>query len=92
MLEGVRDDGHAEAVALRITHGQTDAINRYGTLLHSDIAFGSHLGRHVVTELAIAAAVNLLHALAHCGAVNMALNYVAVKFERARVSAMAVTV
>ena len=79
VLVGVRDDCHAERIALGVADRQAAAVDRHGAFLHGDISFGGHRRVYFVTEFVVAASVNFLDAFNYGGAIHMPLDDMAVQ-------------
>ena len=79
MLVGVGNDGHLEAVVLRVAHGEAHPVDGDRTLLNGHVAFGGHLGVEVVDEGVVAAAVDQVDSLAAGRLVYVALHDVSVE-------------
>ena len=76
---GVGDDGHLEAVILRVAYGEAHAVDRYRALLDGHVAFGGHLGVEVVDEGVVAAAIDQVDSFATGCLVYVALHDVSVE-------------
>lgn len=79
MVVGEGDYGDGEGVGLAVDDGEAHSVDAYGAFLDGEVAFAGELGRDVVFEGVVPAAVGLLDVLADGSAVDVVMDDVSVE-------------